>query len=101
MIGTLNDRAGQPLHYERHRPIGNVIADLTRVRMARQVHHLHQLGERTLLEFLIEFVGIDDNLSFDLGLLLDRYGRLTPEMIDALDGRELQMPLTVVVGDRK
>ncbi len=81
--------------------IGDVVVDLTRVRLGRQVHRLHLLGERTLLEFLIEFVGIDDNLSFDLGLLLDRYGRLTPEMIDALDGRELQMPLAVVVRDRK
>ena len=81
--------------------IGDVFVDLTRVRMTRQVHHLHQLGERSLLEILTEFVGIDDNLIFDLGLLLDRYARLTPEMIDRLDGREIRNDLVVVEGGRQ
>ena len=81
--------------------IGDVVVDLTRVRMARQIRHLHQLGERPLLELLTEFVGIDDNLMFDLALLLDRYSRLTPEMIDRLDGREIRNGLAVVTGGRQ
>ena len=65
------------------------------------VDHLHRLGERALLEFLIEFVGIDDNLMFDLQLLLDRYSNLTPEMIDRLDAREIRDDLVVIDGGRR
>ena len=77
------------------------IVDLTRLRLGRQVHHLHQLGERAVLELLIEFVGIDDGLMFDLRILLDRYANLTPEMIDRLDGREIRDGLIVVEGGRR
>ena len=77
------------------------IPDLTRIRFGRQVRHLHQLGERTLLEFMIEFVGADDNLMFDLQVLLDRYNRLTPKMIDRLDAREIRDGLIVVDGGRR
>ncbi len=85
------------------RHIGDAIPDLTRVRLGRQVRHLHQLGERSLLELFIEFVGIDDNLMFmfDLELLLDRYANLTPEMIDRLDAREIRDDLVVVEGGRR
>ena len=83
------------------RHIGNAIPDLTRVRLGRQVRHLHQLGERSLLELFIEFIGADDNLMFDLQILLDRYARLTPEMIDRLDGREIRDGLVVVEGGRR
>ena len=81
--------------------IGDVVVDLTRVRMARQIRHLHQLGERPLLELLTEFVGIDDNLMFDLGLLLDRYSRLTPEMINRLDAREIRNGLVAIDGGKR
>ena len=100
MSGAFNDHAGQPLHNGHRHDIGDAVADLTQIRLARQVRHLHQLVERSLLELLIEFVGIDDNLSLDLGLLLDRYARLTPEMIDRLDGREIRNDLVVVEGGR-
>ena len=83
------------------RHIGNAIPDLTRVRLGRQVRHLHQLGERSLLELFIEFIGADDNLMFDLQILLDRYARLTPEMIDQLDGREIRDGPVVVEGGRR
>ena len=82
------------------RPIGDAIPDLTRVHLGRQVRHLHQLGERALLELMIELVGTDDNLMFDLQVLLDRYGNLTPEMIDRLDAREIRDGLVVVDGGR-
>ncbi len=88
-----------PSKQSRH--VGAAISDLTRVRLGRQVRHLHGLGERPLLELFIEFVGIDDNLMLDLQLLLDRYGRLTPEMIDRLDAREIRDGLAVVEGFRQ
>ena len=81
--------------------LGDVVADLTRARLGRQVRHLHRLGERSLLELLIEFVGTDDNLMFDLRVLLDRYAKLTPEMIDQLDAREIRNDLIVVEGGRR
>ena len=87
---------------ETWRHIGDAIPDLTRVRLGRQVRHLHRLGERAVLdELLIEFVGIDDGLMFDLQVLFDRYGRLTPEMIYRLDGREIRDDLVVVEGGRE
>ncbi len=45
--------------------------------------------------------GIDDNLLFDLQVLLDRYGHLTPKMIDQLDAREIQNDLIVIEGGRR
>ena len=83
------------------RPGGGAIPDLARIRLGRQVRHLHRLGERALLELFIEFVGIDDNLLFDLQLLLDRYGNLTPEMIDRADAREIRDGLVVVEGGQR
>ncbi len=80
--------------------IGDGVAGLTQILLGRQVHHLHQLGERALLELFIEFVGIDDNLMFDLQFLLDRYSNLTPEMIDHLDAREIRDDLIVIDGGR-
>ncbi len=80
--------------------IGDPVTDLTAIRMARQVRHHHRLGERALLELFIEFVGIDDNLLFDLQVLLDRYANLTPEMIDQLDAREIRDDLVVIDGGR-
>ncbi len=76
-------------------------AGLTQIQLGRQVHHLHQLGERALLELFIEFVGIDDNLMFDLQISLDRYGRLTPEMVDHADAREIQDGLIVIEGGQQ
>ncbi len=80
---------------------GDAIPDLTRIRLGRQVRHLHQLGERALLEFMIEFVGTDDNLMFDLQISLDRYGHLTPQMIDHLDAREIRDGLVVIDGGQR
>ncbi len=77
------------------------VADLSTVRLARQVKHVHGLGERTLLEIFIELVGIDDNLMFDLQVLLDRYANLTPEMIDRLDAREIRDSLVVLEGGQR
>ena len=91
-------RLPQTIPSEHRRPAGEVVADPTAVRFGRQVRHLHALGERALLELFIEFVGVDDNLMFDLRLLLDRYTNLTPEMIDRLDAREIRDGLVVVEG---
>ncbi len=79
----------------------HAVTDLMMVRVSRQVRHLHRLGERALLEFMIEFVGIDDNLMIDLRLQLDRYSRLSSEMIDLLDAREIQDDLIAIDGGRR
>ena len=68
-------------------------------RLKRQVEHLHRLGPRPLCEFLIEFAGND--LQVDLDLQLSRYALLDPDLIDALDGRDLYLPLAVVEGGRR
>ena len=65
----------------------------------RQVEHLHALGPRPLCEFLVEFVGADDGLQLDLDLQLSRYALLDPDLIYALDGRDLHRPLFVVDGE--
>ena len=79
----------------------DAIAIIREIAFHRQVGHLHRLGERTLLEFLIKFVGVDDNLMFDLQVLLDRYANLTPEMIDRLDAREIRDDFVVIDGERQ
>ena len=78
--------------------IGDDVADLATVRMSRQVRHLHQLGERSLFELLVEFVGCDDGVILDLQILLDRDSRLTPQMINHLDAREIRNGWAVVEG---
>ena len=60
-----------------------------RERVARQVQHLHNLGPRPLLEFLLELAAIDE-VRDDIDLLLDRYHNLSPAMVAALDARNLK-----------
>ncbi len=100
-IYTLDTRNSSASPTDTWRHIGDVVADPTHIRLGRQVRHLHRLGERSLFELLIEFVGADDALMFDLQLLLDRYAQLTPEMIDRLDAREIRDDFIVIEGGRR
>lgn len=69
-----------------------------RIRLAPKVRDLHALGERPLLEFLIELSIGDDVLADDIEYLLDRYRRITPEMVVTLNAREIKTPLAVIEG---
>ena len=57
---------------------------LFNAQIRRQAAHLHQLGVRPLTEFLIEFVGLDQQVRNDLLLLLERYARLDREVVEAV-----------------
>ena len=66
------------------------MAELKIVSFQEFLNRQQQQGTDRRLDFLIEFVGTDDNLMLDLHLLMDRYARLTPEMVDRLDAREIR-----------
>ena len=67
------------------------------VRVMRQVHHLHNLGPRPLLEFLTE-LAVDLIVRDDIEHLLVRYGRLDPALVVALDAHDLRLPIVVIEG---
>jgi hypothetical protein len=48
--------------------------------------HLHGLGPRVVGEFVRELVGHDADLQADVGLLLERYGHLSPAMVSMVGG---------------
>ena len=77
------------------------VEDLRLARIAWQVRHLHSLGERSVLEFLIEFVGTDHDLKLDLEIQLDRYTQISHIMLDAVDGRDISPPIFVVEGGQR
>ena len=114
MTGTLNDRAGPPLHYERHYVIGDatsvgvdrtararVWSERDQLRLFPLIERWHRLGPRSAFELLDVLVGDDPFLADDVEHLLERYARLDPEHVAALDGRELQLPLVMVEGGRR
>ena len=71
-------------------------ADL--VRVMRLVQQIYDLGPRSLFEIFLELAA-DSVVRLDLDVLLPRYARLDPAMVDALDARDLKPPmLTVMVG---
>ncbi len=65
------------------------------VRITHQVQRLHALGPRPLYEFLQELAA-DPFVRDDLDLLLPRYCRLDPDNVDALDARDLRLPIVVI-----
>ncbi len=63
------------------------------------VNHLHELGVRPTAELLIEFVGNDEQARNTLLLLLERYGRLSPAVVQAVGG-DVFSPAVFAVGAR-
>lgn len=56
---------------------------VARLRRQRQAEHLHRLGPRPVLEALIEAAETGD-----LDATLERFGRLDPEVVEALGADE-------------
>lgn len=71
------------------------------IRLTPLVRSLHRLGERPLLEFMLELSAGDKALADDIEQQLARYSRLDPAMVEALDARELRPPLATVEGGRR
>ena len=61
-------------------------ARLFKARLPGLVAHLHALGVRPTAELLIEHVGDDEQARNTLLLLLERYGRLSPAVVQAVGG---------------
>ena len=67
------------------------------IRFRRLVGHLHALGVRPVAELLIEHVGDDEQARDTLLLLLEKYGRLNPAVVQAVNGDVFQ-PVVFGVG---
>jgi len=78
-----------------------MLTERDRIRLAPRVRALHALGPRATYEFLAELTAGDDALAIDIEIQLDRYARLDPATVEALDGREIRLPLAVVEGGRR
>ena len=111
MSGAFTDRAGPPLHCERHYVIGDTssagVSGTTQVRVWTEQHKLrifpmierwHRLGPRSAFELLDELIGTDRFLPDDAEGLLRKYAQLDPEIVAVLGGRELQLPLVIIEG---
>ncbi len=59
----------------------------TDVRRQRQAEHLHRLGARPVLEALAEVAD-----GRDLGLVLDAFARLDPDIVNAFGGADFPAP---------
>ena len=71
----------------RHQPARPPVnGPLSNARFRRQVAHLHALGVRPTAELLIEHVGDDEQACNTLLLLLDKYSRLSPAVVEAVGG---------------
>ena len=57
-----------------------------KARLPALVGHLHALGIRPVAELLIEHVGDDEQARDTLLLLLEKYGRLNPAVVEAVGG---------------
>ena len=57
-----------------------------KARLPALVGHLHALGVRPTAELLIEHVGNDEQARNTLLLLLEKYGRLSPAVVQAVGG---------------
>ncbi len=66
-------------------------------RLPGLVGHLHALGVRPVAELLIEHVGIDETAQNDLLLLLEKYRRLNPAVVEAMGGHSFP-PTIFAVG---
>ena len=72
-----------------------------RIRLVPKVRRLHQLGEKSLYEFLVELIAGDEILSADIEHQLYRYCQLEPHIVEALGCRDLIPPLTVADGEQQ
>ena len=68
------------------------------VRAMRQFQRVYDCGPRACYEMLRELTA-DPVARQDIDCLLERYARITPKMIDSLDGRRLRTPIFVVDDD--
>ena len=85
---TKNSKGGDtsPTFRRHPRPTRHPVnGPLFKAQIRRQAAHLHGLGVRPLTEFLIELVGVDEQASNDLSLLLGRYCRLDREIVEAVN----------------
>ena len=57
-----------------------------KARLPGLVAHLHALGVRPTAELLIEHVGASEQAQNDLLLLLEKYARLSPAIVEAVGG---------------
>ena len=57
-----------------------------KARLPALVGHLHALGVRPVAELLLEHVGDDEQARDTLLLLLEKYGRLNPAVVQAVGG---------------
>jgi hypothetical protein len=70
---------------------------ITRLRLQRDVEHLHALGSRATVEFIVDLTERIGGLPAALALLAEYERRLTPEMIRLAGGdRFPRQPLRVV-----
>lgn len=69
--------------YVQHRSLTSAI---TALRLQRGVKHLHRLGARATMEFLIELADQIGDLPATLEVLAQHEERLTPEMLHLTDG---------------
>ena len=72
-------------------------ARLFKARLPGLVGHLHALGVRPVAELLIEHVGTDEKAQNDLLLLLEKYRRLNPAVVEAMGGHSFP-PAVFAVG---
>jgi len=71
-------------------------------RFPRLVEHLHRLGPRAVGELLAEIAEEWDIPDDALVSTLERFGRLSPEILAALNGvRFAPQPLAVIRGGRR
>ena len=72
-------------------------ARLFKARLPGLVGHLHALGVKPVAELLIEHVGTDAQARDDLIILLEKYGRLDPTIVQAI-GADTFPPSIFAVG---
>ena len=70
-----------------------------KARLPALVGHLHALGIRPVAELLIEHVGDDEQARDTLLLLLEKYGRLNPAVVQAVGGDTFPPAIFAVAGD--
>lgn len=70
------------------------------LRRRRGSQHLHSLGARAIDEYLAK-LGCDLEIEADILSLLERYERITPDMVYAAGGDRFPPPLAVLRGGRR
>ena len=80
--------------------LSRVWAERDRLRLFPLVERWHRLGPRSAFELLDELIGIDPFLADDAECLLQRYAKLDADVVAALNGHNLKMPLAVIDGSK-